>query len=227
MPETASGLGRTHVITCATVFEELQPFLPPDASYEVLDFGLHQRPPNLRDTLQTRLDAAQADTVLLGYGLCSLAVVGLKPGAAQLVIPRVDDCIALFLGSRTRYEEQLSREPGTYYLTKGWIEVADTPFKEYDRLVARYGKETADDVIHMMFQHYTRLCFINTGHGDLTRYHDYGREMAERFKLRFETVDGSPALVQKLAEGPWDDEFVVVPPGETLAYAAFNQPNWR
>lgn len=214
-------LGRCHVIACATVYEEMQPFLPPGATCEVLDFGLHQRPPSLREALQARLDVIQADTVLLGYGLCSLAVVGLKPGAAQLVIPRVDDCIALFLGSRARYLEQASQEPGTYYLTKGWIEVADTPFKDYDRLVERYGAETAADIMHMMFQHYTRLCFINTGHGDLSQYHDYGREMAARFNLRFEALDGSPELVRKLAQGPWDDEFVVVPPGGTLAHAAF------
>lgn len=213
-----------HVIACATVFEEMQPFLPAGATYEILEFGLHNRPPNLREALQARLDAVQAETVLLGYGLCSLAVVGLRSPTARLVIPRVDDCIALFMGSRATYHEQVRQEPGTYYLTKGWIESADTPFKEYDRLVARYGKETADDVIHMMFQHYTRLCFINTGSGDLAPYHAYGREMAERFKLRFETMDGSPALVQKLAQGPWDDEFVVAPPGEPLAYAAFTQP---
>jgi len=212
-----------HVIACATVFEEMQPFLPPGVTHEILEYGLHNRPPNLRAALQQRLDAVQAGTVLLGYGLCSLAVVGLVSPTARLVIPRVDDCIALFLGSRTAYREQISREPGTYYLTKGWVDEADTPFKEYDRLVAKYGAETADDVIHMMFQHYTRLCFINTGHGDLAPYHAYGREMAARFKLRFETVDGSPALVQELAQGPWDDEFVVAPPGRALAYTDFTR----
>jgi hypothetical protein len=224
MPARAPSFEPVHVIACATVFEELQPFLPAQATYEVLEFGLHQRPPNLRAALQARLDAVQANTVLLGYGLCSLAVAGLRPGAARLVIPRVDDCIALYLGSRARYLEQVRREPGTYYLTKGWVESADTPFKEYDRIAAKHGKETADEVIHMMFQHYTRLCFINTGAGDLARYHAYARQMAERFKLRFETMDGAPDLVRKLAQGPWDDEFVVVPPGGTLEYAAFVQP---
>jgi hypothetical protein len=45
--------------------------------------------------------------------------------------------------------------------------------------------------------------------------------MAARFNLRFEAVDGSPELVRKLAQGPWDSEFVVVPPGGALAHADF------
>jgi len=55
-------------------------------------------------------------------------------------VPRVDDCIAIFLGSRAAYADQCHQEPGTYYLTKGWIEVGDTPFAEHERLVERYGR---------------------------------------------------------------------------------------
>jgi hypothetical protein len=32
------------VLACATVIEEMLPLLPPDVSYEVLDFGLHVNP---------------------------------------------------------------------------------------------------------------------------------------------------------------------------------------
>lgn len=39
--------------------------------------------------------------------------------------------------------------------------------------------------------------------------------------MRFEEIEGSPALVQKMVSGPWDDEFVVVAPGQTVTYADF------
>jgi hypothetical protein len=227
-PQASAPLGhalpllRRRVLACATVLEEMLPHLPPDVPYEVLDFGLHLRPGGLKIVLQERIDASPpADVLLLGYGLCSLAVVGLRAGSAALVIPRADDCITLFLGSRDAYRSQAQREPGTYYLTKGWIEVGDSPFQEYGRLVEKYGEAKALRIMQITLKHYTRLCFINTGDADLGPYHAYARQAAEKFGLRFETLDGSPALVQKLIGGPWDSDFVVVPPGETVTYAMF------
>ena len=45
--------------------------------------------------------------------------------------------------------------------------------------------------------------------------------MAQQFDLRYEEVEGSPALVKKLIEGPWDADFVVTPPGEAMTFAMF------
>jgi hypothetical protein len=211
------------VIACATVIEEMLPLLPEDVSYEVLDFGLHLTPEKLRDQLQATINVAGSnlDTIILGYGLCSMAVVGLKATGCTLVVPRVDDCIAIFLGSRAAYQEQFGREPGTYYLTKGWIEVSDTPFAEYERLVEKYGPEQAERMIKLMLKNYTRLAFIDTGHYEQERYREYARRTAERFGLRYEEIPGSRALVKKMLYGPWDDDFVIAHPGETICYADF------
>jgi hypothetical protein len=211
------------IIACATVIEEMLPLLPEGVTYEVLDFGLHLTPENLRGQLQEAIDAASAgaDTIILGYGLCSMAVVGLKANGCTLVVPRVDDCIAIFLGSRSAYLEQFGREPGTYYLTKGWIEVSDTPFTEYERLAEKYGPERAERMIKLMLKNYTRLAFIDTGHYEQERYRTYARHTAERFELRYEEIPGSKALVEKMLYGPWDDDFVIARPGETISYADF------
>jgi hypothetical protein len=197
--------------------------LPEGVTYEVLDFGLHLIPEKLRSQLQEAIDTASAevDTIILGYGLCSMAVVGLKATACTLVVPRVDDCIAIFLGSRTAYQKQFGQEPGTYYLTKGWIEVSDTPFAEYERLVEKYGPEQAERMIKLMLKNYTRLAFIDTGHYEQERYREYARHTAEQFGLRYEEIPGSRALVKKMLYGPWDDDFVIARPGETITYANF------
>jgi hypothetical protein len=133
----------------------------------------------------------------------------------------VDDCIAIFLGSCNAYREQHRKEPGTYYLTKGWIEAGDTPFQEYYRLVEKYGEAKAKYMIQLMLKNYTRLGFINTGQYEIERYRDYARRTAEQFNLRFEEIDGSPALVKKMVFGPWDDQFLVVQPGQTVQYTDF------
>jgi len=217
--------GRRRVIACATVIEEMLPFLPEDVLSDTLDFGLHLQPGELKKALQAKIEEAsgRADVLLLGYGLCSMAVVGLHATTAHLVIPRVDDCIAIFLGSCTAYKEQAQKEPGTYYLTKGWIEVGDSPFSEYQRLVEKFGEAKAERITRLMLRNYTRLGFINTGQYEIERYRDYARMTADKFNLRFEELDGSPALVKKMVFGPWDDEFLVAEPGQTIQYTDFVQ----
>ena len=150
---------RTKVIACATVIEEMLPHLPPGVDYRVLDFGLHVNPEALKRALQEAVDASatSAETILLGYGLCSQAVVGLRANDCTLVMPKVDDCIAIFLGSEEAYKAQFRTEPGTYYLTKGWIEAGDSPFDEYDSLVKRYGEEKAQWLMGQILKNYTRL----------------------------------------------------------------------
>ena len=72
-----------------------------------------------------------------------------------------------------------------------------------------------------MFQHYTRLLFINTGQGDQERYRDRARQNAERLSLRYDETSGSVALIRKMIDGPWDNDFVVAKPGETIKFEDF------
>jgi hypothetical protein len=216
---------RCKLIACAAVIEEMSPFIPPRMSYEVLDFGLHTDPESLKIALQNAIDSSAPDieSILLGYGLCSQAVVGLRSGSHTVVMPRVDDCIAIFLGSAAEYHKQYDTVPGTYYLTKGWIESNDTPFSEYDTLVERYGERIAQRVIKQILKNYTRLAFISTGNNKLEYYREHARSMAERFTLRYEEIQGSDAIIKKLLYGPWNDEFVIIPPGQTISFFDFRK----
>jgi hypothetical protein len=138
-------------------------------------------------------------------------------------VPKVDDCIAIFLGSAEAYKEQTRAEPGTYYLTKGWIEAGDSPFDEYDDLVERYGEEKAQWLMGQVLKNYTRLALIDTGQYELERYRDYSQRMAERFGLRYEEIPGSDTLIKKMLYNPQDEEFVIARPGETISYLDFKR----
>jgi hypothetical protein len=214
---------RLFVIACATVIEEMLPLLPSGVGHRVLDFGLHAEPARLRAEIQKAIDESSnlADVLILGYGLCSQGIVGLKAPKSRLVAPRVDDCISIFLGSSTAYREQSRAEPGTYYLTKGWIEAGDSPFGEFDRMVERYGRAKADRMMALMLANYKRLALINTGQYELEQYRDYARGEARRFGLRYEEIQGSNDLVRKMVEGPWNEEFIVVEPGEAIRFDHF------
>ena len=216
-------LSISKIIACQVVIEEMLPLLPQGVDCEILDFGLHVNPEKLKKTLQEKIDASREEegTILLGYGLCSRAVVGLRSEMCSLVVPRVDDCISIFLGSRNAYLRQMKAEPGTYYLTKGWIEAGDNLFGSNHQMVERYGPEQAERLIKRMLQNYTRLVFINTGKYQVEHYREYSKQMASRYDLRFEEITGSPTLVAEMINGPWDGDFVVVPPGHAISYEDF------
>ena len=210
------------MIACATVGEELKPLLPPHAAYKALEFGLHLNPVRLRQALQAEIDGAgEVDTIILGYGLCSQGVVGLRSERARLVVPRTDDCIGIFLGSRAAYQRQMQREPGTFYLTKGWIECGDTPLYEYEKMAAKYGEERARWLSFEALKHYTRVALIDTGQHELGRYRQYAQQVADFYGWRCEEIAGSTALLRKLAAGPWDEDFVVAEPGQAITAEMF------
>jgi hypothetical protein len=94
--------------------------------------------------------------------LCAKATVGLKTGNRTVVIPRVDDCISIFLGSVASYFQH--QEPGTLYLTKGWIE-SGTRLDEQREIMARKQGEKKAGILFT--RGYKRLVFIDTGNYEL------------------------------------------------------------
>ena len=68
-------------------------------------------------------------------------------------------------------------------------------------------------MMRLMLRNYTRIAYIDTGAYEQEHYRAVARENAERFDLRFEEIQGSPNLVEKLLYGPWDEECVVVERG--------------
>jgi hypothetical protein len=215
--------GRTKIIACKTVIHEMQHLLSSDMEPLTLDSGLHLHPEKLRGTLQAMIDDITADTetIILGFGLCAMGVIGLKASHSTLVIPCLDDCIALFLGSRRAYLKALSQEPGTYFLSRGWIDAGITLVDELRSMEERYGKRRAELVMSRMLQHYRCLAFIDMGYQDQERYRQFSQEAARKLNLSYQEIKGTPELLQKICNGPWDDEFVVAPPGHIIRLEDF------
>jgi hypothetical protein len=210
------------IIACATVAEELKLMGVPKDDLLELEFGLHVYPEKLREVLQEEIDAIPGNgDIVLGYGLCSNAAVGLTSMSHRLIIPRVDDCIAIFLGSRKEHMQRLQEEPGTYFLTKGWIMAADLPLQEYERLVLKYGPEKAMRVTKAMMANYKRVVLINTGNYKLEDFRAAARSMADTLELNYEEIPGSNRILRMMLDGYWNSEFIVVEPGEDITLSMF------
>ena len=121
---------------------------------------------------------------MLGYGLCSNSVLGLKTEHATLVVPRVDDCIAMMLGSNEAFSAESEKERGSYYVAKAYLEECDTIMSEHEKLVEKRGRERAEKMMRLLLKHYTRIVLIDTGRYDMEPHRARVAEFAETLRPR-------------------------------------------
>ncbi len=212
------------IIACSVMKDELTAVSVPGVRFEFLEQGLHRTPTKMPTLIQEKIHQADGkiDYIVLGYGLCGNGIVGVKAEKQPLVIPKAHDCICLFLGSREARRKEQQKAPGTYYLTKGWIEDGKPPLALLEEYTQRYGRETAEWVISEEFKHYTRLALVDTGTYDLPTYRNHARANATFLGVAYEEIKGSLAFFEKMVKGQWDkDEFIILQPGEEITQMMF------
>lgn len=210
-------------------------YSPHIVDVELLRKGLHNTPADLHAALQERIDAAEDfDAVLLAYGLCGQSLEGLRARSVPLVVPRAHDCITLYLGSRSRYAQEFTDNPGTYWYTLDYLERSRNDSglvvlgssdlsvdmqSTYDEYVEKYGQDNADYLMEVMdawHAHYNRAAFIDMEIGDQSVAEKEARRVAEERSWQFDRLQGDDNLVRRLIYGDWDHDFLIVPPGEMI-----------
>jgi hypothetical protein len=238
-PEKLRTPVRVVIVSCQVLQDLLTDLLPDGLAQQVtfMDYGLHRVPGKMAGALQEVLDGLpEPSLVVLGYGLCGTGLKGLKAGPHTLLVPRVDDCITLLLGSYRAYMREFQAVPGTYYLSKGWLESGSHPLKEYLEYVPRYGEKEAMWLMDQQYQHYERLVLVAHEQADLETYRPQALEVArfcERWGMRYEEMLGSDRYVRRLVElaeqlagngsSSLDDDkdFLVIPPGDEIRQEPF------
>ena len=223
-------MARYHLIACHVLWRELCHYAsrsPHVFSFNFVKQGLHNTPDLLREKLQQAVDEApdECDAILLGYGLCSNGVAGVKARAKRMVIPRAHDCITLFLGSKERYRDYFDAHPGTYWYTPGWVECSIQPGKERHETLRRdyagkYGEENADYLMELeqgWMKEYNNAAYVDLGFMEAARYKDYTRDCARWLGWKYDELRGDPGLVEAFVGGQWDPgRFLIVEPGQTI-----------
>ncbi len=210
------------LVCCKTMMDEIEAMKPAGMAVDYVEYALHRRPDDLRQELQRRIDEEkEADTMVFVYGLCSKGLSGLKSGEKTLVIPRVHDCISLLLGSRERYDQEFGADPGTYYLSKGWIDQKADPYQEYLECVEKYGEENATWISKETYQHYKRVAFIDTNLPDLGEHEQYAKKVADFLSVSYVGIQGQKDFFEQLIGGDWQKNFVIVPPNSISQYVDF------
>ena len=188
------------VVACNILQRELDKLLsgmPGIEEVVYLDGALHVTPLKMKETIRAEVEKfrGRVDVVFLGYGYCQSLKGFDEEFDFPVVLPQVDDCIALLL-TPERYAEEIKKEVGTWFMTPGWAEVgAEMVIKELhlDR-AERYGKKPLD-MARRLFTHYRRGLYIDTGVGDDARYISKAEEFCADFNLTLEKTSAEPVLL--------------------------------
>ena len=236
---------RFKVIACKVLYREIS--LLSTVSEHIIDAtylrqGFHDTPQVLQSLLQQEIDRVEAredmysylpadeerefDAILLGYGLCSNSVTGLKSRRYPLVIPRAHDCATLLLGSKEKYREVFDAAQGSmYWYSGGWIENAVMPSRgRVERLRAayeeKYGEDNAEYLMEMeqnWLKEYKACAFIDWHVLDNAAHIAFTKDCADYLGWEYRQLTGDSGLLRDFLSGSWDDaRFLVVPPGQTL-----------
>ena len=228
---------RYKVIACKVISKELYTIAA--KSKNLIDIlwlqqALHDTPDILRQQIHDAIERVENenehyDAILLGYGLCSKGIAGVKAKHTPIVVPRGHDCITMLLGSKERYRELFdAKNGGIYWYSCGWIDHALMPGKEryeqtYQSYLDQFGEENAKYLMEMeqnWMQEYKSSTFIRWKEFDDGRnkeYIDYTKECARYLEWDYDEVWGSSTLLEDLLEGNWDEQrFLLVRPGQKI-----------
>jgi len=203
-----------------------------------VEWGLHDDIARLNCEVRLSVAACRGapgvEAILLQYGLCSNGLAGIEALDVPLVIPRVHDCISLFLGGAERYREEHEKEPGTYWYSRAFLhrteggevrglgagETSSGQNREavYQDFVEKYGEDNAAFLMETMVdswkQHYTRAVFLASEYPGSNEDRGRVRQLAQENGWKFEDRMLDLRLVRMLLTGDWPEtEFLVIPPG--------------
>ncbi|MCS6950130.1 MAG: DUF1638 domain-containing protein [bacterium] len=229
------------LIACEVLTREVCRYVaesPHTVDLEFTPKGAHDDSHQLRALIQSRIDEAEAsprqyDAILLGYGLCGNATVNLRAHQTRLVIPRAHDCCTLFLGSRQKFQQHFADAPSTPFSATGYME-RDGAYRRESSLsgtsglyatleeyIAQYGEENGRyifETLHGSIQaaEGNRVVFIDTPETRHLNYLERCRLRAQQEGKELVVLEGSGRLLRKLVFGEWDEEFLIVQPGQRI-----------
>ncbi|MFH1965260.1 MAG: DUF1638 domain-containing protein [Acidobacteriota bacterium] len=240
LPFDHTGKMRLKVISCRVFSRPIM--AQAAASVHKVDINfigkfLHEKPEHLGRILRERINKTSRrfyDAVILGYGMCGNSTAGLTAGSVPLVLPRVHDCVSMFLGSHARYMEEFEKEPGTFWYIPEYLETRDsgccsqwTPGHPLDSAAEqgctesdeKFSEDNAEYIREKMSawkKRYNRAVLLETGTETRAGLEEEVAQESVRNNWEFVRMKGSPRLFEKLINGPWDEEFLVLQPGEKV-----------
>ena len=184
------------VICCCVLEKEIRAVIrgtPEVTHLEVMEWGLHIQPDRLLDSVTQRIRSLEGcvDAVMLGYGRCQALDRLPSDFAVPVLRPEGEDCIGVLLGQR-RYEEELKRAAGTWFLTPGWTDLGMEFIFQQLQLenLAEKGLDPMK-VAHRMLREFTRSLYIDMRMENGPELWEKARAISSEFEMVLERTEGS------------------------------------
>lgn len=223
------------VISCGMLSDELKQAYQKclsDCKILWMKRALHNHPQSLKDALQSLIDENQDyDDIMLTYGLCGNGTLGIHSQYTRLVIPKFHDCIHQLIQSVDNYtadegvtwkinelegKKQKQVMPGYLYLTRSWTLDQEAIYQQSQAVLDTYGKSRGQEILDIIYEGYTDINVIDTDSYEITPVMEYAQNAAAMKNLRVNQIKGSTLILEKLLCGDWDQNFIVLEPGEEL-----------
>lgn len=227
------------LFACDIMEDEMKPLLNQsehqiDLHYVVRD-EYHNFPKRSAGKLQQELDTISEgyDYILIGYAYCNRLLEGLTAGHTPLVVPRAHDCLTLFMGSRQRYMDEFKGNPGSYYFTRGFLTSKTSGYLQqqsvpdmlgegidtYEDMVEKFGEDNAQYLVEVLGSwksNYKRGVLIQLPMYDQRDMSDEVKQICQSNSWNYAEIAGDMTLLNKLICGEWDQDFLIVQPGQCV-----------
>ena len=218
---------KSMIIACDTLSDELslaQKKVGSNLETMLIEGNLHNYPEKLKDTLQQELNAKNGyDRILLGFGFCGNSIVGLRTLDFEIIVPRIDDCVSILLGSEKRHTELLKTDR-SFFITDGWLRHDPNICDEYDDTVEKYGEDTGAVIMQGMYANYNSFSIIDTEAYNIEPVKQRVKPMADNLGFKCSVVSGTVSYLERLITGPWDDEMFLRVPANSQILAKQLRP---
>ncbi len=214
---------KTVILSCPTLMGELKAALAAASSEAAAYFiprRLHSVPKELNEYLQDMINHFyNVDKIVLCVSGCGGGTAGLRAASSELIVPRTRDCLDLLLSGGSL--SSLRRDISGVYFTESWMECTRESEIDLDKLTEKMGREEAENFLRLLYKTCNKFYIIDTGCYDVRAVEKYVAPLVEILSGTMTVLHGEYGILHKIAEGRFDDDFVVVPPGETVPSDAF------
>ena len=214
----------TAVVACSMLKTEIEYIYEKyhlDYPITWIEKGLHEYPEKLKSELEKQIPLYEnKNFIILIYGMCGYAVMGLESAHAVLAVPKFDDCVRMLMCHQPG--GPIPTKGNHFYFTKEWTDSDKFILKELERYIEDYGEEDGRAVADMMIASYEAMDFIDDGTYDAKKLCETIRPKAQKYHLDCHCVTGTTRVLEKILCGQWDDEILVVPPGGRIQMSDFD-----
>lgn len=190
------------------------------AEVVTLDIGLHLSPEKLRTRLLEEVQRIEEEgtDIFLAYGLCGRALEGVVSQKSRLILPMVDDCVGLLLGSRSRHREILAEIPGCFFMESEWLGTEQDIFYQSQRGLENLPEARRGEIVKLTLKHYTTLSLFEHN-PDKPQALVQCQELASEHGLNFRRLASDLSLLHSLLRAETDNSLLlVVNPGEKIPF---------